>query len=172
MPDKFKLVVHYIIANCGDPRKLGSIKLNKILWFADVFAYRFWEESITGSKYIRRQFGPVPKKILHVLKELENEGKISIKEQKAKYDPVIYIALEDPDISVLCGDQIGLLDSIINEICNDFSANEISKVSHDDVWKAAVNGQEIPLEATLVNVGECTPEDLSWASQVIAEYER
>jgi len=171
-PNRFTVAVHYIIAKCGDPRKLGSTKLNKILWFADVYAYRFFEESITGSKYLRRQYGPVPEKILRVLEQLENEGKISINKKIAVYDPVIYTSLESPDISALSEDQIGLLNSLIDQICNGYSANEISHVSHDDVWKAAIDGEEIPLNATLMSESaNCTPEVLSWASQVIAEHE-
>ncbi len=172
VPNKFKLVVHYIIANCGDPRKLGATKLNKILWFADVTAYRHWRESITGSKYLRRKMGPVPAKILHVSKQLETEKKIYIKNRKYMYDPVIYTSLEDPDVSTLSKREIGLLDSLINLICNDFSAIEISHISHDDIWKAAADGEEIPLTAMLVSdSGNYRREVQLWANGVIANHE-
>ena len=44
--DKFKLAVHYIIAKCGEPGKLESAKLNRILWFADSFAYVYWGKAL------------------------------------------------------------------------------------------------------------------------------
>ena len=171
-PDKFKLVTHYIIANCGDPRKLGATKLNKILWFGDTYAYRFWGESITGSRYLRRKKGPVPENILRVRDQLIKEGKISMKNRRVMYDPVIFTSLEDPDVSILSEDHIGLLDSLIDQICNDFSAIEISDVSHDDIWESANDGEEIPLEATLVSeLGTCRPEVLTWVSEVVKNNE-
>jgi hypothetical protein len=56
---KFSNLVHYICYKCDDPSQLGATKLNKILWYCDMFSYRWNSESMTGENYIKRQFGPV-----------------------------------------------------------------------------------------------------------------
>jgi len=166
--DKCMVVVHYIIAKCGDPRKLGSTKLNKILWFADSFAYVHWGESITGSKYIRQPYGPVPKNMQDIKEKLMEDGKINMQARNEKYDPVLYFNLKAPDVSIFPDRHVKVLDSIIDEICNEYSANEISKVSHDDIWEAFNNGEEIPLETLLVaDSGKYGNEVLSWANKVV-----
>jgi hypothetical protein len=33
--EKFKAMVHYIVAACDDPQRLGAVRLNKICWFTD-----------------------------------------------------------------------------------------------------------------------------------------
>ncbi len=170
-PDKLKLSVHYIIAKCGDPRKLGATKLNKILWFADSFAYVYWGESITGSKYIRKPYGPVPKNIEKTKKQLIVERKINVQSRKEKYEPVLYRNLNSPDVSHFPENHIGLFDALIDEICNEYTASEISRVSHDDIWKALIDGEEIPLETLLVSEpGNYSNEAISWANQVVKNH--
>jgi hypothetical protein len=56
--EKFKALVHYIVASCDDPQRLGATKLNKVLWFADAFSYRATKNSITDETYVKRQRGP------------------------------------------------------------------------------------------------------------------
>ena len=73
-PEKFKALVLYVIAKCGDPARLGATRLNKILWFSDSFAYRINGVSITGEAYVKRQWGPVPKHILATIRELEADS--------------------------------------------------------------------------------------------------
>ena len=83
--DRFKELVHYVCHHCDDTRKMGAIKLNKILWCADTYAYRLYGRTISGeTAYIKRQHGPVPKRIVATLKDLEQEGLIKIREGRQK----------------------------------------------------------------------------------------
>jgi hypothetical protein len=170
---KLKTLVHYVIAK-SDPSHLGAIRLNKILWFADSIAYRATGASISGETYIKRQLGPVPKHILATLGELEHENAIVIK----KRDLVVghpmteYIALTDPDISALSAQEIAIVESMRELICNRLTAMEVSAFSHDVVWQAANVGEEIPLAATLAGrTGEVSAEVQSWADKAIARYQ-
>ena len=87
--EKYKAAVHYIIASCDDPIKLGSIKLNKILFYSDSDMFFNTGKSITNDEYIKRQFGPVPKNILEILKELEDEKKIAIQKCAPEADGAV-----------------------------------------------------------------------------------
>ena len=166
--DKFKSLVHLVISDCEDPSRLGATRLNKILWFSDIEAYRQTGNSISGTKYMRRKKGPVPAYILQSLKELEAEGKVKITEPVEQYSPRLYSSLLDPDLSIFSKYEQGMVKSIAKEICDNFSADEISELSHDDVWKAANEGEDIPLSATLVSSsGDYRPEVINWASFIV-----
>ena len=62
--EKFRSLVHYVCWRCADdPAKLGRVKLNKILWLTDFTSYYETGKPMTGARYVKRQFGPVPSAI-------------------------------------------------------------------------------------------------------------
>ena len=167
--NKLKAVVHFIIANC-DPNKLGAIKLNKILWFSDRYAYRKNGHSITGSDYVRREHGPVSESIYDVLDELKNENKISISGPEQPFQPRLYKSLEDAECESLSKSDKEVILGASNCICDDFTASRISDRTHDEIWGAADEGEHIPLEATLVaHPGDYRHEVMAWAREVLAK---
>lgn len=171
MADLLKELTHYICWKAGDdPSSLGATKLNKALWFADSFAYRMNGRSITNSVYIKRQYGPVPKRVLHVLTDLHNEGKIIIRESPHyNYIKRDFVPLKAAAASVFSEQELWIIDHVIDWVCHEHTATSISELSHDSVWKAAEEGEEIPLYAVLGAFdGEITDEDKEWASQIIA----
>lgn len=167
--DKFKALVHLIIQDCKDPKNLGATRLNKILWFSDVEAYRLTGNSITGAKYLRRKKGPVPAHILRSLEELKSEGKIQLDEPEFRYDPRLFTSLKNSDDGVFSKNECDLVKIISDHICHNFTADGISEASHDDIWDAAGDGEEIPLEATLISNGGNYPAAVTnWADSVVA----
>lgn len=169
---KFKALVHYVIAK-SDSSRLGSIRLNKILWYVDTFAYRAEGASVTGGAYVKRQFGPVPKHVLSMLGELEHENAIVIRDrERFGYPMKDYVALTDPDTSSLSAKEIALVDEVRDAICYGHTAESISELSHDQVWEAANIGEQIPMWATLASsAGQMTHEVENWADTTIARYE-
>ena len=169
---KFKALVHFLIAECRQkPERLGSIRLNKVLWFTDMFAYQMNGASVTGETYIKREKGPVPSTILAILEELESEGAIEIQEPRWKFDSRRFICQSVPDMQLLGQEECELARDILSQVC-DNSANAISEMTHDRVWEAACEGEKIPLYATLVaGKAELTDDVRVWASSVIAQRE-
>ena len=149
---KFKALVHQIVASCDDPNRLGATKLNKICWFADTIAYRLHGKSITGETYVKRQRGPVPKSILFAIRELEAEQKIGVRDHE--YLPSkkirLFVSLKDPDPRALTDDERSIVQFVIDGVCNHHTATSISELSHDTIWDAANDGEEIPMCATLI----------------------
>jgi hypothetical protein len=76
--EKFKSVVHYVIARAGDRDGFGATKLYKVLWFSDARAYMLRGKPITGEVYIREKHGPVPSHAPGVIEELKLEGAIKV----------------------------------------------------------------------------------------------
>ena len=168
MTDKLAALVHHIVHSC-DPKQLGAIRLNKTLWYIDVLAYQMRGEPVTGETYRRRQFGPVPGSIMPVLDALARDGKIVIQRAEYAYDTTKFFSMQEPDEDALTTDERRLV-SVVLDALLERSANAISDMSHDVIWQAARNGQEIPLHATLVAVpGEVAPEMIQWADQKMAD---
>ena len=161
--EKFKALTHYIIHRCSDhPNQLGSIRLYKTLWFSDVIAYQLRGESITGESYVKRQRGPVPKHILATLEEFEHEGKIVVVRPRFLYDTTKYIALLPPDVRPLSEDDKVIASDVLDALLQR-TANAVSEMTHDLIWHAAHEGEEIPLYATLAAVpGDVTPDVVDW----------
>lgn len=170
---KFKALVHYVIHQCKDnPGRLGAVRLNKILWFTDSYAYQLNGTSVTGVKYLKYKMGPVPAVISDTLKELEKDEKIHIQEPEQKYDSRKYISRLEPDLSLLSEDECLLVQCVVDYVCN-HTANLISEMTHNKVWKAAGNGEEIPMYTTLITERpELTNEIKEWAESVVQELQQ
>ena len=168
--DKFKALVHHVVSSCDDPNKLGAVRLNKILWFCDALAFRMHGVPMTGEKYVKRQFGPVPKTILRTLDELKEDGAILVRDKPSPLGGKIrhFISLSEPSDSVFSTQEQALIEAVLEQICENHTANSISSITHDQVWEAANIGEEIPFEATLASIpGELTDDVLKWGAGVV-----
>ena len=170
--EKFKALVHFIVHECIEhPSRLGAIRLNKALWFADVTAYMANGASISGETYVKRERGPVPAHIIQTLHALKDENKIIIREPEFAYDTRKYLSIGKPDVSCLSEDERELAKHSLQMVCG-YSANDISEMTHDSVWSAAAEGEQIPLYATLASFpGEITETAREWASTVSSQIE-
>jgi len=165
---KFSNLVHYICYKCDDPSQLGATKLNKILWYCDMFSYRWDSKPMTGENYIKRQFGPVPSHILTILDELVSDSKIIVREKdyfgKTKRE---FIALQKPNLSLFTSDEISMIDDILDIICTKHTAQSISDTTHDKIWELAEIGEEIPYCTIFASkLGEINEDDMKWAENV------
>jgi len=167
--EKLKEALHYVIARCDDPNRLGAIRLNKIMFFADRFAYRMNGTTISADSYVKRRLGPVPRNVLAAIGELAQEGKVVVREVPTAGHKVMrhYITMKAADVEALSAQDREILDSVTSVICDNFSANEISDATHDQVWEAAELGEEIPIFTTFAKRGEITREVRHWASSAI-----
>ncbi len=164
--EKYKALVHHIIHECRDhPERLGAIRLNKALWYSDVIAYQTEGEAITGETYIKRKFGPVPRHILETLRQLKEEEAIVVKEPEFAYDTREFFSLRSPDSNILSEGEKRLARSVLNALLG-HTANAVSEMSHDIIWDAAQEGEEIPLYATMAaQPSEITPDMIAWAKE-------
>lgn len=169
--NQFKSLVHYVIYMCQDNNhQLGAVRLNKILWYSDVFAYQEYGQPITDEAYIKRQFGPVPRNILKILDELQYEGKIVILDPEFEFDTRKYISRQAPKEDNFSEKEKRLVSNIAKAVI-DKSANEISELSHDLIWESASEGEEIPLYATLASRrGAITEDIIEWANEVVRNH--
>jgi hypothetical protein len=167
--DRTESVAHYIIAR-ADPNKLGAVKLNKVMWFADLEAYRRSGQTITGQvSYEKRQHGPVPNNIVKSIRRLEQADKIATRDV-----PTFggtrreHVWLKSPDVSVFTSEEVDILNEAITWVCERHTAKSISALSHDALWEQAELGEQIPVGAATVVPDEISGQDISWALKELA----
>jgi hypothetical protein len=167
--DKFKTLVHYVCWKVDNPVRLGAVKLNKVLWFSDLATYLYFNNAITGARYVKRQFGPVPAAILPVVEELKNEGSIAVRDVDYHNKPKReFFALKRPDIRCFSSDEISVVDLIIEAVCDRHTAASISELTHNESWEIAEVGEELPLYTVFsAQRGEIDENDVQWADAVI-----
>jgi hypothetical protein len=166
--NRLKGLVHYICEKCKDEPGFGATKLNKILWYLDTFTFLTSGKSFSGNtKYVRQKHGPVARQVVGVLRNLENEGSILI--QKSPYynrTKTDYVVLRPADDSKFTADEKNLIDEFSQTVCR-HTAKEISNLTHDNVWEAAEEGEEIPLFAILAKPDNITQADRKWLRDVV-----
>jgi hypothetical protein len=168
--NKFKSLVQYICwKNTSEPSRLGATKLNKILWLADFTAYYRHGNPITGESYVRRQFGPVPRSICPIIAELERERRLIITATKDHGFTKFEYQASEPDMRAFTPDQISIVNWTIDFVCSQ-TAKSISDLSHDDIWKAAADGEEIPYYTIFATPGEITRDEREWANSEIQSF--
>jgi len=164
--DKFKALIHYVCWLSRDkPVDLGAVKLNKILWFSEVIAFAKNGEPITGARFVKQKFGPVPRAIVPVLKELQSEGTLNVIE--VEYYGRLkqqYVCQADPDPVMLSDDERELVNEIASAITSDHTATSISDLTHDAIWKLAEIGNDIPFHAVLASsLGKLSDKEIAAA---------
>ena len=171
MTDEFKNLVHHIIGQCTDcPDQLGAIRLNKALWFSDAIAYQMTGKSITGETYVKRERGPAPQHILLAIRQLVEEEKITVVEPRYEFDTRKFYELA-PAPGDLSEEHKQIVHAVLGCMLRN-TANQVSEMSDDIIWKMAAEGEEIPLYATLAsNPGETTEDFLGWVRGILEERE-
>lgn len=162
--DRTEAVAHYIIAR-ADPNKLGAVKLNKVMWFADLEAYRRLGHTVTGqASYEKRQHGPVPNNIVRSIRRLEQSDKIATREVPT-FSGIRreHVWLRKPDLSAFSADEVDILNEAIDWVCERHTARSISELSHDKLWENAEIGEQIPVGAAVVVPDDLDGSDIAWA---------
>jgi len=168
--EKFKSLVHYICDKAEDPSCLGSVKLNKVLWYSDSIQHMLTGSSITGETYVKRQHGPVPLHVVKAVNELVSEKKIA--RGRVDYFGFIkteFIAIKESDVAAFSAEEIKLVDTAFEHVCMNHTARSISDETHGVIWQIANMGEVIPLSTIFAsNVGEVDEDDVAWAQERLA----
>lgn len=155
----------------NDPR-CGKTKLNKLLFYADFGCYRKLGRSISGQRYIKREFGPVPASISRVIERMEATGECAWA-QRDYFGRELHklVPLREPDLAVLDPREVNLLYEVVQELW-ELNGTEVSDLSHRFIgWQAAEMGEEIPFETVFVAPQRAlSEEELAWAHDAIHEH--
>ena len=157
---KFKEVLLYILDKVGAKPNVGETVIYKLLYFIDFDYYEKYEEQLIGATYIKNHFGPTPVEFAKIIEEMEkNNEVIKVENDYYKYPQKKYLPLRKPDLSVLNGNELKVIDSVLERL-SDKNASEISEYSHKDVpWLTAEEGGVIDYEAVFYRTPEYSVRD-------------
>ncbi|MGP0057808.1 MAG: Panacea domain-containing protein [Beijerinckiaceae bacterium] len=163
---KLKEVILYACSHC-EPAKLGAVKLNKVLYFADMLHYANVGAPITGSTYRKRPMGPTCDQLPGTLDELERTGELQIRDvDYFGFRKKEYIASAIEQGETLSKLQRELLNEVIEFVCVNNSAKTISEFSHNKAWEIAEFGAEIKYNSVFnLFPTQVSPDTWEWAAQ-------
>lgn len=174
--DKLQRLIHYICHRKRKaPRELGRLKLNKILFYSDLYAFLHTGKPITGEVYIKQKHGPVSKHIDQIVAALKESGHLAVTvepyigggEERTHH---LFFSLKEPDIDDFTPNEISIIERYIEEISSK-TAQETSIDSHDIVWESRSMRETIPYySGFLYALGEIREEDLEWARNELAQW--
>jgi len=141
---KFKNVLLYILERCAGKPNVGETVLYKLLYFSDFNYYELYEEHLTGAKYKKLPYGPVPQKLDSVINEMISENQLQrIKTEYRGYPQKRYLPLEKADLTLFKASEKDVIDKVIEQM-SDWSATAISDYSHKDLpWEVTEEGKDI-----------------------------
>lgn len=144
---KFRNVLLYILERCAGKPNVGETVLYKLLYFSDFNYYEIYEEHLTGARYKKLPFGPVPQSFDAVISKMMERGEVQrIKVPYFDKLQTRYIPLKSADLKQLNAAEKDVIDKVIERM-SDWNATAISEYSHGDKpCKATENNHYIDYE--------------------------
>ena len=162
-PEKFKQLFLYILERCGGKPNVGETVLYKLLYFCDFDYFELYEKPLTGMKYKKMQFGPVPDQVIFnpVIQEMRETGMIERVNRPYIGDTIQtrYINFVESDLRIFNSLEIKIIDNVIARL-SDLSARQIEDHVHKDYpWIAHENNEEIEYISVFQRTGEFAQRD-------------
>jgi len=147
---KFNNVLLYILEKCAGKPNVNESVIYKLLYFADFNYYELYEEHLTGAKYYKLPFGPIPQNIQIILNRMIKDDKLKrIKTDYHKSKQIRYIPLVKSNLTQLKASEKDILDTVIEQFSN-WSNDALSNYAHKDIpWIVTKDKQEINYELAL-----------------------
>jgi hypothetical protein len=170
---KLAELIVYIAAKCQLHARFGATKLNKILFYADFLSYQERGKAITGAEYQKLPHGPAPVRLKPVEEALISSMAVVKQETSlfagSKYIEKRLIALRQPNLSMFDGEEIALVDSVIDQM-KDLTGKDVSDISHGFLgWQLARPNERIPYFTVYLpdEVAPLSAKDAEWAESVV-----
>jgi hypothetical protein len=126
---------------------MGSLQLRKALIIADALHFTLHGASITGARYVKHRYGPVPDDEAYlVLQKMDFPLRLVevIEEPIGHVTQNSWYSLAQPDYQLFTRSQIDILNYAAGTAWK-YTASRLSDMTHDDVYNRTDMGEEIPL---------------------------
>jgi hypothetical protein len=170
--EKFRELVLYIAEKSEDDPNFGATKLNKLLAFCDFLAYGSLGQPLTGATYEKAEHGPVPRELGAIQQDLVRQQVAAVQmRERFGYPQKRLIALRRPNLARFTGEEIALVDQIIDELW-DHSATKASALSHSALvgWQLAAWGDDIPYTSIFLSPDPPTPADIQRGQELADQH--
>jgi hypothetical protein len=148
---RLREAIIYVVKRCHNAEHFGKIKLNKILWRADFTAFLERGKPVTGTQYLRLQYGPAPLWSGIMLGDMQAAGLIELEPRRViDYDEMRPVLRRDVPIRFLSESDLAYLDKAIEHYWN-MTGRETSDDSHGVAWRTRDDGDPIPYESAYLS---------------------
>lgn len=163
LPEKFQQLFLYILQKCGSKPNVGETVIYKILYFCDFDFFELYEKPLSGMRYKKLQYGPVPDQSLFnpLINDLIKKGNIERINRPYAGDTIQtkYISFVEANMSQFSPEELQIIDKTINRL-SDMSARQIEDHVHGDYpWKSHNDGEEIDYSSVFNRTGEFAQRD-------------
>jgi len=160
----------YIAQKSQDDKFFGAVKLNKLLYYADVEAYRRLGKSITGTDYKHRREGPVPPSD-RARRRLVQRGRAKVDYKPTeKRDQERLIPKSAPNTSLFSNAELGIIDETIRKYWQ-FTGTALSKKSHEEFgYKLTREGETIPLRTAWLSSARPTKAQIEVGQKIAKKH--
>ena len=154
-PDEGKLA-ELIVLVCDltkeDPTA-GATKLNKVLFFIDWSHMRASGQPVSGVEYQKLEWGPAPRRLLPICRELIGAGRLT--RRKSHYFGYPQDRLDPAPDAAQPGsfskEELDTINLVVRALWNK-TAKEVSDMSHEEFgWRWVEEGEAIPYVAAFID---------------------
>ena len=168
--EKIKQLILYIAQEGQNDPALGAIKLNKILYFADVRAYLQLRKPITNATYQHLPEGPAPKQLLPARNELLANNQLALETTwyfNRRQQRIV--AKTPPDLTIFTEAELRILREVM-EYLADYNGKEAAELSHGEWgWKLTNDYEAIPHRMAWLSSEPLTEEQTEYGKRLWAE---
>lgn len=169
---KFREMMIYVASKSQDDERFGSVKLNKILYYADFSAHMRLGHSISGAEYQHLPEGPAPRQLLPIRKELVETG-AAVMEKRPYFNTVQerLVAQRGADLSRFRKEEIEIIDEIIKGLWP-LNGVEVTALSHRDAgWLLTKDRDTIPYRTVWLSTEPLSEEQIERGLELAKQYE-
>jgi addiction module HigA family antidote len=145
--EKFKEVFLYILNKVGAKSNIGETVIYKLLYFIDFDYYEKYEKQLIGATYLKNVYGPTPIEFVKFVEKMLDKDVVKVKDKYFDYPQTKYLPLRKADLSKLKGNDIEVIDSVLERL-SDMNAAQISEYAHNDIpWLTTDEAKIIEYES-------------------------
>jgi hypothetical protein len=149
----------------------GKVKLAKLMFYADFFAYRYLGQPITGLDYKKLPQGPVPTQAKRIQEHLVETGQAVERTgnfNRQQLVPVDRFSRKKFE-GIFTQAELNIMDQVYDKV-RPMKAYEVSDLSHEFVgWQLAENEEVIPYGTILISDRSPTQEEIDYGLQLADE---
>jgi len=125
-------IANVVLYFCHNVSQLWVTKLNKLLFYSDFNFFKDFTISLTGLKYVKLDYGPVPDNYENLLWTLENSSFITINLASiGSYSGKLIKALSDYEPDVFSEQEMHILEVVKDKYAY-LNTSSISDISHEE----------------------------------------
>lgn len=162
-PKKLKELIVYLCEIGANDERLGALKLNKLLYFADKEAYLRLGQTITGARYQHLEEGPAPRALRPVRRELLEEGRLEPDPRPVGTHVLHRFTVRGhADLSLFSPEEREIVHQIVRRYWF-LSGTDLSILSHNE-WGYLLTdmGDDIPPRMSWLSPEELSPEQVEY----------